>query len=58
MIKELHSRFNDYKRGISLELGSFIQEYRNDGLKRVRDKASEALFGTANKVNIDLDGEY
>lgn len=38
-----------------MELSSFITEYRTDGLKRVRDKASEALFGTVNKINIDLD---
>ena len=58
VFQEMQNRFNDYKRGISMELSSFITEYRTDGLKRVRDKASEALFGTVNKINIDLDQEF
>lgn len=41
-----------------MEMTNFIQEYKTDGLKRVRDKASEALFGQVNKLNIDLDVEY
>lgn len=41
-----------------MELSSFIGEYKSDGLKRIKEKASEALFGQANKFNIDLDVEY
>ncbi|CAK84022.1 unnamed protein product (macronuclear) [Paramecium tetraurelia] len=58
LIQQMQNRFQDYKRGISMEMTNFIQEYKTDGLKRVRDKASEALFGQVNKLNIDLDVEY
>lgn len=51
----LRNRFDDFKKGMTMELNNFIEEYRIDTLKQIKEKTIVALRDSENPFTTAID---